>query len=156
MICNILAMHCKQCNVCPCVCPWQIVCRLDMYSWHCDILAPWNYGSLLQKEPYERDNILQKRHIILRSVLIVATPYNTYLGGTEIVILTWRVIRCSVERFRCIDFVPYICRRVETSFLTPLFNSLRDTCVSQRIATHSVHPATHSVHPLGVHRHVSL
>jgi len=28
------------------------------------------------KEPYKRDYILQKRHIILRSVLIVATPYQ--------------------------------------------------------------------------------
>ena len=27
------------------------------------------------KEPYKRDNILQKRPIILRSLLIVATPY---------------------------------------------------------------------------------
>ena len=26
------------------------------------------------KEPYKRDYILQKRHIILRSLLIVATP----------------------------------------------------------------------------------
>ena len=29
------------------------------------------------KEPYERDDILQKRLIILRSLLIVATPYHT-------------------------------------------------------------------------------
>jgi len=28
------------------------------------------------KEPYERDDILQKRPIILRSLLIVATPYT--------------------------------------------------------------------------------
>jgi len=27
------------------------------------------------KEPYKRDDILQKRPIILRSLLIVATPY---------------------------------------------------------------------------------
>jgi len=39
------------------------------------------------KEPYERDDILQKRPIILRSLLIVATPYvntsniNTTRGG---------------------------------------------------------------------------
>ena len=29
------------------------------------------------KEPYTRDNILQKRPMILRSLLIVATPYPT-------------------------------------------------------------------------------
>jgi len=28
------------------------------------------------KEPYKRDDILQKRPIIFRSLLIVATPYN--------------------------------------------------------------------------------
>ena len=27
------------------------------------------------KEPYKRDDILQKRPVILRSILIVATPY---------------------------------------------------------------------------------
>ena len=30
------------------------------------------------KEPYKRDDILQKRPTILRSLLIVATPYHTY------------------------------------------------------------------------------
>ena len=29
-------------------------------------------------EPYKRDNILQKRPVILRSLLIVATPYTTH------------------------------------------------------------------------------
>jgi len=28
------------------------------------------------KEPYKRDDILQKRPIILRRILIVATPYS--------------------------------------------------------------------------------
>jgi len=28
------------------------------------------------KEPYKRDDILQKRPVILRSLLIVATPYR--------------------------------------------------------------------------------
>jgi len=31
------------------------------------------------KEPYEKDDILQKRPIILRSLLIVATPYCGFL-----------------------------------------------------------------------------
>jgi len=34
------------------------------------------------KEPYERDNILQKRPIILRSLLIVATPYKALSENT--------------------------------------------------------------------------
>ena len=32
------------------------------------------------KEPYERDDILQKRPVILRSLLIVATPYQLDIG----------------------------------------------------------------------------
>jgi len=32
------------------------------------------------KETYKRDNILQKRPIILRSLLIVATPYHKYIS----------------------------------------------------------------------------
>ena len=36
---------------------------------------PWSHGSLsLAKEPYKRDYILQKRPMILRSLLIAATP----------------------------------------------------------------------------------
>ena len=31
------------------------------------------------KEPYKRDDILHKRPIILRSLLIVATPYRSVL-----------------------------------------------------------------------------
>ena len=30
------------------------------------------------KEPYKRDYILQKRPVILRSLLIVVTPYQIY------------------------------------------------------------------------------
>ena len=33
------------------------------------------------KEPYQRDDILQKRTIILRSLLIVATPYDSFMWG---------------------------------------------------------------------------
>jgi len=32
-----------------------------------------------EKEPYKRDDILQKRPIILRSLLMVATPYELWL-----------------------------------------------------------------------------
>jgi len=37
---------------------------------------------VLQKEPYKRDYILQKRPIILRSLLIVATPYDLARNGS--------------------------------------------------------------------------
>ena len=36
------------------------------------------------KEPYERDDILQKRHKILRSLLIVATPYLPLLPENSV------------------------------------------------------------------------
>jgi len=34
------------------------------------------------KEPYERDYILQKRPIFLKSLLIIATPYNQRVEPT--------------------------------------------------------------------------
>ena len=36
------------------------------------------------KRPYKRDYILQKRHLMLRSLLIAATPYDTYMSDTHI------------------------------------------------------------------------
>ena len=40
------------------------------------------------KEPYKRDYILQKRPIILRSLLIVATPYvNMYDTYMSVIVL---------------------------------------------------------------------
>jgi len=36
------------------------------------------------KKLYERDDILQKRPIILRSLLIVATPYQDYLKSDRV------------------------------------------------------------------------
>jgi len=47
------------------------------------------------KEPYKRDDILQKRPIILRSLLIVATPYQV-LDTIYIYIVC-----CSVLQFVC-------------------------------------------------------
>jgi len=49
------------------------------------------------KEPYKRDDILQKRPIILRSLLIVATPYayrvmsHIFTGHVAFTYVTWRV-----------------------------------------------------------------
>ena len=44
------------------------------------------------KEPYKRDDILQKRPIILRSLLIVATPQNESLIPSESLLLALLVI----------------------------------------------------------------
>jgi len=63
-------------NVRRCVCVCVYVCALHT-------LMGWlrSVGSLklqvsFAKEPYKRDYFLQKRPIILRSLLIVATPYK--------------------------------------------------------------------------------
>ena len=39
-----------------------------------------------EKEPYERDDILQKRPVILRSLLIVATPYHLWMWKGDTVL----------------------------------------------------------------------
>jgi len=49
------------------VCPYI---HAEMFSW-----IEHEYRSLLQKSPYKRCDILQKRPMILRSLVIVATPY---------------------------------------------------------------------------------
>jgi len=48
------------------------------------------------KEPYKRDDILQKRHIILRRLLIVATPYNNHPAPLAIV---FGVLGCPAKSF---------------------------------------------------------
>ena len=54
------------------------------------------------KEPYKREDILQKRPIILRSLLIVATPYYVTSDRVTIVSLCapsrqYRVTVCTIE-----------------------------------------------------------
>ena len=41
------------------------------------------------KEPYKRDDILQKRPVILRSLLLVATPYT--VAGASLVFKVFQV-----------------------------------------------------------------
>ena len=66
-------------------------------SWECSLFdmgwLRW-VGSLkwkvsLAKEPYKRDDILQKRPIILRSLLIVATPYSTWYSWQKAWLGIW-------------------------------------------------------------------
>jgi len=45
------------------------------------------------REPYKRNDILQKRPIILRSLLIVATPYDVF------VCLTWLIHTCDMTQW---------------------------------------------------------
>jgi len=66
-----------------------VICVCDMthsHAWHEVFIWGFHMGWLrlvgslklqvsFAKEPYERDHILQKRPIIIRSLLIVATPY---------------------------------------------------------------------------------
>ena len=55
------------------------------------------------KEPYKRDDILQKRPIILRSLLTVATPYDWGIC------VTWRSHVCDMA-FICVTWLPYVWR----------------------------------------------
>ena len=77
------------------VCILTVMSMSTIYSlshlkWHLNILPMGCLrlvGSLksyisFAKEPYKRDDILQKRLIILRSLLIVATPYPVFLDFT--------------------------------------------------------------------------
>ena len=68
-----------RCNMCCSLC-------CSVLHLHCVVLTGWLWlvGSLklqvsFAKESHKRDYILQKRPIILRSLLIVATPYTTSL-----------------------------------------------------------------------------
>jgi len=70
---NIVTYFCV-CNVCVCCCDQD----RSEHNWYC---MGWLHvvGSLklqvsFAKEPYERADILQKRPVILRSLLIIATP----------------------------------------------------------------------------------
>ena len=47
---------------------YKIICMTNMY----------HLTNMYAKEPYKRDDILQKRPIFLRSLLIVATPYEIF------------------------------------------------------------------------------
>ena len=44
--------------------------------WCLRLVGSLKVGVFFAKEPYKRDDILQKRTIIFRSLIIVATPYN--------------------------------------------------------------------------------
>ena len=50
------------------------------------------------KEPYKRDDILQKRPIILSILLIVATPYRTHAheGACDVCVHICRIIPLEI------------------------------------------------------------
>jgi len=58
------------------------------------------------KEPYKRDDILQQRPIILRSLLIVATPYKDICAYIHIYIC---ISICKWRPFTCECCSKYIC-----------------------------------------------
>jgi len=68
-----------------CVISHLLLRNCSLYSRHTFCRIRWLrlVGSLklqvsFAQEPYKRDDILQKRPMILRSLLIVATPYDVY------------------------------------------------------------------------------
>jgi len=75
---QIIGLFCKRARQ-KRLCSAKETCNIYAKSNH--VSAP-DRGFLYAKEPYERDYILQKSPIILRSLLIVATPYMIYLVGS--------------------------------------------------------------------------
>ena len=119
-------------SLCVCVHSWQIWNTQERYLWIyilCDTnMRLYPYGvamisrllktiGLFSNEPYKRDCILQKRPIILRSLLIVATPWYVYISVCVYVCvcvcvctqMTRRI--CSIEEFvdvSCVTTRAYI------------------------------------------------
>ena len=59
------------------------------------------------KEPYKRDDILQKRRIILRSLRIVATPYESFYQ-LSLISLCYRMGCRSLSYVLC-RFLSWVC-----------------------------------------------
>jgi len=57
---------------CICVCIWLFVCICMGWLW---LVGSMKSQVSFAKEPHKRDNILQKRPLILSILLTVATPY---------------------------------------------------------------------------------
>jgi len=67
--------------------------RSSFELWAFENVTPRGIGCIgtysWEKEPCKRDDILQKRSIILRSLLIVATPYNHNCTRSVTQLCTW-------------------------------------------------------------------
>ena len=66
----IHVIHCKCMHIYTC-----IMCASYMHMGWLRLVSSLKLQVSFAKEPYKRDDILQKRPIILRSLLIVETPY---------------------------------------------------------------------------------
>ena len=73
------------------------------------------------KEPYTRDDILQKRPLILRSLIIVATPYNIlppHTSATLCVAVCCSVLQCVAvccSVLQCVAVSCSVLKRVAVS-----------------------------------------
>ena len=102
-----------------------------------DVLAYWNrYGvasicRLLKlyvsfaKEPFKRDDILRTRPIILRSLLIVATPYPEVVDK-----LSWRQAHTYTNILVYMYIYVYMCTHI------PIGHLLQSVCVCVHMALH--------------------
>ena len=76
-----------------------------------------------EKEPYKRDDILEKRPVILRSLLIVATPQSLYIGSLYIYVVAFVLLYNLSFRISFIfayskvthSLCFYLCRRLAYS-----------------------------------------
>ena len=107
---------CVMCVCTRCVCAIQL-CNTTIWS-SIYLYMGWLrlVGSLklqvsFAKEPYKRDNILQKRPLILRSLQIVATPYTLQMVHMIIHRMTYGRPRSVLEvgfRPLCPPFVYFV------------------------------------------------
>jgi len=79
------------------------------------------FGYEVAKEPYKRDDILQKRPIILRSLLIIAIPYflqvsRSYVQHNPFKFVTWLIHVCNMtywyvwhELIKCVTWLHQMC-----------------------------------------------
>ena len=95
----------------------HVICIKFMYQIHgFDTHFP-DVQEICIKEPYKRDDILQKRPTILRSLLIVATPYQIpniymYTRLTRLVSLVYMYTKYGVATIsRLLKMIGLFCKR---------------------------------------------
>jgi len=101
-----------------CVCLQMCVSDNEYIGW-LRLVGSLTLWVSFAKEPYKRDYILQKRRIIIRRILIVATPYNQMQMG-------WHRILRSFQNFAGVPaFCPWDLRFVPSNKTIRIINPMR-------------------------------
>jgi len=87
-------------------------------------------------EPYKRDDILQKRPIILRSLLIVATSYYAFQLNVSVPSTVMAEVYYALQRNVYVPSIHYKLKRASTQYIRPHWG--RPSILVQN-TTHDVH-----------------